>query len=180
MFVAHFENTMRNAHPKLFVQPEIVRTIQQIRAEKRTAESRRIEIAMVEGCRIEEERKELSIKAIELYREINIRGIRSIRQIIQEVATIDVSYDAIIGKSRDRKIVNVRHAAIRAVWDARPDLSISHIGRHFNRDHTTILHALKKTGGTMNRGCFRWSFVPAAANHSNQHGHLSRGWQAPR
>lgn len=56
-----------------------------------------------------------------------------------------VRYQDIVGASRTRSIVIVRHAAMRAVADARPDMSLPQIGRAFNRDHTTIIHALRKT-----------------------------------
>lgn len=50
------------------------------------------------------------------------------------------------GPSRSRHIVAVRHEAIAAVHVARPDLSLPALGRIFNRDHTSILFALRKLG----------------------------------
>ena len=35
---------------------------------------------------------------------------------------------------------------VAAVTEANPTLSLSQMGRHFNRDHTTILHALRRLG----------------------------------
>ncbi|PRD42097.1 hypothetical protein C5748_18250 [Phyllobacterium phragmitis] len=56
------------------------------------------------------------------------------------------TYDDIIGLSRSRKLINVRFEAIAAVRAARPNMTLPEIGKRFNRDHTTILHALKKMG----------------------------------
>ncbi|MBX3751922.1 MAG: hypothetical protein KF897_17725, partial [Opitutaceae bacterium] len=53
------------------------------------------------------------------------------------------------GASRTRHVVEARFEAIRLVRAARPDLSLPAIGRLFNRDHTTILHALKRAGTTV-------------------------------
>lgn len=51
----------------------------------------------------------------------------------------------LIGPRRDVHIVRARHEAI---WLARqrfdPPLSLPQIGRAFHRDHTTILHAIRK------------------------------------
>lgn len=45
---------------------------------------------------------------------------------------------------RKKKVVAARHEAIAAIRRIRPDLSLTTIGRFFNRDHTTILNALRK------------------------------------
>ena len=66
--------------------------------------------------------------------------------IIRHVANLyGVSYGDIIGPRRSREIVAARHVAVRAVADARPDMSLPMMGRVFKRDHTTLLAALKKT-----------------------------------
>lgn len=52
----------------------------------------------------------------------------------------------ILGHRRCKAVVRVRHAAMAAVYLARPDMSLPQIGRAFKRDHTSILHALRKTG----------------------------------
>jgi len=56
----------------------------------------------------------------------------------------DVSLADVIGPSRFRHIINARFAAIRAVRQRYPEMSLPQLGRLFNRDHTTILHALRK------------------------------------
>ena len=57
-----------------------------------------------------------------------------------------VSMSAILGHNRQRRIVAVRQQAMVEVYETREDYSLSQIGRLFNRDHTTILAALKKHG----------------------------------
>ncbi|RWF44279.1 MAG: hypothetical protein EOS65_02570 [Mesorhizobium sp.] len=55
------------------------------------------------------------------------------------------SYSAVISRSRSRFLVKVRTEAIWALKDWNPTLSLPQIGRLVGgRDHTTILHALRK------------------------------------
>lgn len=70
----------------------------------------------------------------------------SIKQLITEVAkAYGVSYAEVIGSRRHSYIIAARFAAYHAVATARPDFSLPQIARHFgNRDHTTILHGLRK------------------------------------
>lgn len=49
------------------------------------------------------------------------------------------------GHGRQKALTAARHEAISRVYAARPDLSLPQIGRIFHRDHTTILHAVRKT-----------------------------------
>lgn len=58
----------------------------------------------------------------------------------------------ITGKQQNKEIVAARFEAIKAVADARPDLSSTQIGKVFNRDHTSIIHALAKRGGRKIKG----------------------------
>lgn len=50
----------------------------------------------------------------------------------------------LLSRRRDRHIVKARHAAIRAVRETFDGDSLPMIGRLFNRDHTSIIHALRK------------------------------------
>lgn len=52
----------------------------------------------------------------------------------------------IINQDRRRPVVRARHEAIAAVHKAHPNWSYPLLGRIFERDHTTILHALKCQG----------------------------------
>lgn len=149
MFFAHYENTMRNARPK-FVEPEVVRSIEQIRAEKRVAaaelcrEQARALAERLEQQRFDAAQHALSLQAVQFYRVLDIRNARTpVRSIVERVGTFhDISFDAIVGPRRDRKTVAARYDAIKAVHSVRPDLTLQKIGWHFNRDHTSVLHAL--------------------------------------
>lgn len=81
------------------------------------------------------------------YTVINVMNVKpNAKAIINDVATAyGYGFADIVGASRSRDIIKVRHAAMRMVVDARPDLSLVAIGKVFNRDHTTILSALRKT-----------------------------------
>lgn len=73
-------------------------------------------------------------------------GKPAARSIIAKIAYDHrMTVEMVTGPSRNKEFVEVRHKAIRAVADARPDLSLPQIGRIFKRDHTTILHVLRKT-----------------------------------
>ena len=56
----------------------------------------------------------------------------------------EVSLADVLGPSRFQHVVRARFAAIRAVRQRYPEMSLPQLGRLFNRDHTTILHALRK------------------------------------
>lgn len=70
-----------------------------------------------------------------------------VRTIINVVADKHhVTLEEIIGPSRSSKISEARHEAMALAYQNRPDLSTPMIARVFNRDHTTLLHAVKKMG----------------------------------
>ena len=76
----------------------------------------------------------------------SIRSPASASQIIQEVALeYRVSVNEILGERRSAKILTARWEAIRRVYDAT-EWSLSRISRIFNRDHSTIINALRKMG----------------------------------
>lgn len=72
---------------------------------------------------------------------------RSVPEIVAEVLTRfpGVTWADVKSIRRTRQLVEPRQACIKAVYDERKDLSLPRIGRLFNRDHTTILHAIRKT-----------------------------------
>lgn len=55
-----------------------------------------------------------------------------------------VTWADIISARRDRRLIKPRHACMKAVYDERKDLSSPTLGRIFKRDHSSILHAVKK------------------------------------
>ncbi|NTS31376.1 hypothetical protein HQ945_08935 [Phyllobacterium sp. BT25] len=54
--------------------------------------------------------------------------------------------DDLKGDRRIRTIVEAKYDAIEDLHRKRPDLSLPEIGRLLNKDHTTVLHALRKRG----------------------------------
>ncbi|MBZ9807675.1 helix-turn-helix domain-containing protein [Mesorhizobium sp. ESP-6-2] len=57
-----------------------------------------------------------------------------------------ITVDDIKGYGRSDVITAIRFEAIALVYSERPDLSLPQIARIFNRDHTSILHAVEKAG----------------------------------
>ncbi|MFL5015418.1 MAG: helix-turn-helix domain-containing protein [Rhizobium sp.] len=71
---------------------------------------------------------------------------RSIDAIVIEVLENfpGVNIDNIQSHRRTRDIIPARQESMFEVYMQRPDLSLPMIGRWFRRDHTTVLHAVKK------------------------------------
>ncbi len=71
---------------------------------------------------------------------------RTAKDIARDIAKENgMDIGLVLGRSRKKSVVAVRYKCIRAVADARPDLSTLRLGQIFNRDHTSILWALKQT-----------------------------------
>ena len=72
---------------------------------------------------------------------------RAINEIIFRCAqSHGVTIQDVLGDSRERSIVRARHQAIRLIFEGfQGRYSIATIGRIFNRDHTSIMHALCMT-----------------------------------
>jgi chromosomal replication initiation ATPase DnaA len=69
-----------------------------------------------------------------------------VRDIIAQVAKRHrISPRDITGPRRNKKYIAARVEAIRIAADTRPDMSLTELGRIFQRDHSTIIHALNKT-----------------------------------
>ncbi|MFB0491249.1 chromosomal replication initiation ATPase DnaA [Methylobacterium sp. OAE515] len=71
---------------------------------------------------------------------------REPRRIIAQVAVaFGLTHADVVGPSRTAPVLRARLAAIAAVREAHPDWSLPRLGRAFGgRDHTTMLHALRK------------------------------------
>lgn len=61
-------------------------------------------------------------------------------------------WSEIISNSRNYELVAIRHGAIWEVREAFPALTLTQLGRIFSRDHTTILHSLRRTEKKMREG----------------------------
>jgi chromosomal replication initiation ATPase DnaA len=67
----------------------------------------------------------------------------TMRDIIERVAEeYGFDYEDMIGRDRSMRIAHVRQDAMHECWRTRR-WSLPQIGRAFNRDHTTVLWALK-------------------------------------
>ncbi|QKV17840.1 helix-turn-helix domain-containing protein [Oricola thermophila] len=75
-------------------------------------------------------------------------GKISVEQIIrEEAARAGITPGELKGRRRKKNIVEARQRAIARAYRERPDLSLPQLGRLFGgRDHSTILHAVKKLG----------------------------------
>ena len=68
------------------------------------------------------------------------------RIIAREVATkYRVTLEEMQGTKRSQRFIRPRYEAYARIYD-ETDLTVSQIGKHFNRDHTTICHGLRKAG----------------------------------
>jgi hypothetical protein len=78
---------------------------------------------------------------------VDLLWIASPKTIVKLVALRhNLSPDDLSGPRRSSHVVKARHEAIALVYTHCPHLSLPAIGRWFQRDHTTILHALRKAG----------------------------------
>lgn len=152
MFIAEYRQTMRNAKPKLMEEKVVVRTVDQMRAEKRIAEERkRRELAAqwVEEMKAKDAARRKAREneqAVEGYSAITVIDNSVPKQIIAKVAAHHgFTYEEILSKRRDVRLVVARHEAMRAVRDAKPEYSLPKLGRLFKRDHSSVLYALRKT-----------------------------------
>lgn len=77
-----------------------------------------------------------------------IQSRKSVKKIIESVLRDYpmITWSEIIGQRRSRHIVEARHKCFVAVFTERPDLSYPAIGKIFNRDYTSVIHAVQKLG----------------------------------
>lgn len=78
-----------------------------------------------------------------------------VHQIIREISAAtgsDVTVADVMGRSRYQYVVDVRHLAMVEVAKRFPWMSYPQMGRLFGgRDHSTIMHALRKFGALQKR-----------------------------
>ena len=73
--------------------------------------------------------------------------------IMKRAVELGISYDAVVGRSRERGIVNARHLLMSEVYMNFRQLSLCQIGKLFGgRDHTTTYHAVCRMGVHGKRG----------------------------
>lgn len=80
-------------------------------------------------------------------------GLKTVNQIIAETAfEHNGTVEEIVGPSQIKRICAMRHIAMVRAYIERPDLSLKRIGMYFNRDHTSVFNAVKKSGVWRNPG----------------------------
>jgi len=135
MFAVSASRTMKNARPKFREDDVVVRDIVQLRAEKKHEAERQRKAAQAAMDDI-----------IGKYRTREWLGRVTPRRVIENIAKEHgVSLGLIIGQRRAKEIVAIRDKAVRAVAEQFPEMSLPDIGKAFKRDHTTIIHSLRKT-----------------------------------
>jgi len=153
MFIASYARTMRNAQPKFVESDVVVRTMAQVRAERKA----RIEAYEAAALYAEQERVRRAKRRTEVIQKIerflvHYKDDRAamkvpIKEILQVICDFHgITVTRLMSRNRQRFMTKIRDEAIRAVADARPEMSLPELGRVFDgRDHTTILFSLKKT-----------------------------------
>lgn len=70
----------------------------------------------------------------------------------QTAAAYGLRVSDIRGPRGNKDVIAARHTAMARAYAERPDLSLPAIGSFFKRDHTTLIHAVKKMGVWRNPG----------------------------
>jgi chromosomal replication initiation ATPase DnaA len=116
----------------------------------------RAEVERIVAARLEQQAKEIA--AIKTY------DGPPLKDILETVATVTgVSVGDLCGPCRMRRLAWPRHLGFHLVKRTRPDLSLPQIGKAFgSRDHTTIMHGLKKVALLADQPPFNeWLMHPA-------------------
>ena len=153
MFVASYRNTERgiSSRPKPTDGPVLLEAKREAKkvAEKILADAAKEAEAMIERAKIEADR--IVANAVDRASEIVSASLQreAVRRlaidIIRDVARKHgISVETIKSSTRTKHIVEARHEAMALVYTLRPDLSLPQIGKIFERDHTTILYAVRK------------------------------------
>jgi len=71
-------------------------------------------------------------------------------EIVREVCvSFGVRFADVIGDSREFHVVRARQHAMYRLRSERPDLSFTQIARIFRKDHTTVIHSVRKVAAEM-------------------------------
>lgn len=142
-------------HQNAMYTRQFVRQVLARRQERARIDALAREAAAAEARRVAQQQAEQALKderAVEEYRVIDVSGGGDrlpARSIIERVSrATGIPYAEIVGASRSRPIAEARMIAMYEVRKRRPDFSLPQIGRIFGgRDHTTVLHAVRKIEG---------------------------------
>lgn len=152
MFVARYENTMRNARPKIGPQDMEWKSVEQIRLEKRRAALEEIR-ARSEAERLARERAELNARIEQARREMELdrEALRKCRvstefsRIMRRACKVfRITPGKLCSHRRSRDLAFARHFVM--YWARRrTNLSFPRIAGLIGcRDHTTCLHGAQK------------------------------------
>lgn len=159
MFIAHYENTMRNARPKVTpviaapkVQAKSAPIVKPRPVAKKLPVARGSDESTIRrrsGRRLADAAARAKRDHLADYRSI-VRGMGDmppVKAVIEAVcASHGLAVEDVVGRRKFKILADARIDAIRMVAEVRPDLSSSQIGRFFGRDHTTILYVLGRVG----------------------------------
>lgn len=73
---------------------------------------------------------------------LKIRKVRFQRIIMDVAEQFDISTRLMIGKGRQRKLVLARNMCMY-IMKKYFNMTLKEVGKAFNRDHTTVIHAIK-------------------------------------
>ena len=91
-----------------------------------------------QGCTV----NQTANKIMELFNP-TIKLTTEAKTIIKIVAkNMNVTVDAMVGKSRKREYVDARRMAMVLIKENIKDMSLSQIGKLFMRDHSTVIYAI--------------------------------------
>jgi hypothetical protein len=74
------------------------------------------------------------------------KGPRSKHIVRAVAAAAGISEQELLGERRYGPLTLARHAAMWLIKQRQPEYTLARIGRLFNRDHTSVLHAIKRFG----------------------------------
>jgi chromosomal replication initiator protein len=135
---------MAYQRPKDIVLEPIQAPTRPVSVAKRLADIKRAEQAELNRKRIEAD-----LKSLEDAREFDVQRIRSI--ILATASHFSIPAAELVSDRRTKDIALPRQIAMYLAKVMTPQ-SYPNIGRRFRRDHTTVLHAVRKVEGLLANG----------------------------
>lgn len=105
-----------------------------------------------------------------------IDGYVRFRKVVEAVSNVTgIKEDDILGRRRMRPIVDARHMAIRLLR-IKSNLNLTNIGGLFDRDHTSVIHALSSSQDMMDMDLYyRKEFEQIVNEYDRIMGELQSG-----
>lgn len=144
--VASYEEKIRRLEDQLeSARTARVQSMEALIANERRAIERCNELeAMVE--RLQERLRRTFVTVGDFAAEVEKRDLMTPDDIVRQVLLSypEVTLEAIRSSSREHYLTEPRGWCMYRVHKLRPDLSFPRLGRFFNRDHSTVMHACRK------------------------------------